>query len=61
MPIYHLVEQLYRIRYEQNHSHFWVSENCLYQTYLTIRGKRHRKIQDNLSTQDLDIIKDFIT
>ena len=36
-----------------NHSHFWVSDNVLYESYSTIRGMRFRE-KCNVMLPDMD-------
>ncbi len=33
-----------QLKKSHNHSHFWVKDNCVYESYKTIRGIRFREI-----------------
>lgn len=42
---------------DEKHSHFWIVENCLYESYYTIRGMRYRFITE-VEYPDCSILTD---
>lgn len=40
--------------YETNHSHYWVEDGQLYESYNTLRGLRYRYILDCPEIEDCD-------
>lgn len=50
-----------------NHDHYWIEENTVYESYLTLRGLRYISVaevisedKEKLSEQDIEVVNNIL-